>query len=157
MNYKKHLALGMMLFLLYLVYLGHPTPEQTILGFFVCFTGSLFPDIDTKKSRIHQTVMLFTGTFLFVGMFLALYPSIGFIYSMFISAVISLSTVLLLVYILPEHRKGLHTIRASFVFSVFIWFCTYLTFYNMEVSTSFAILAFMNYFGHLALDGSLKL
>lgn len=157
MNYKKHLILGMLLFILYLIYLGRPTLEQGILGFFVCFVGSLLPDVDTKKSRIHQTVVLFIGMFLFVGMFLTLYPYIEFIYSMLISAVVSLSTVVLLVYVLPEHRKRLHTIRAAFVFSVFIWFCTYLVYYSMKIPLALAILAFMNYFGHLALDGSLKL
>jgi membrane-bound metal-dependent hydrolase YbcI (DUF457 family) len=156
-NYKKHLILGMLLFVLYLIYLGRPSLEEGILGFFVCFIGSLLPDTDTKKSRIHQTVVLFIGMFLFTGFFLTLYGYVGFLYSMLISAIISLSSVLVFLYVLPEHRKGLHTIRAAFVFSVFIWFCTYLIFRDMNVPLALAILAFMNYFGHLALDGSLKL
>ncbi|NOZ82153.1 MAG: hypothetical protein GXO63_03335 [Candidatus Micrarchaeota archaeon] len=141
MNYRAHLAAGTVSFFVVLflaVRYGDIGFFLAVLSYSVCMFFSLFPDVDTRRSKIHRLLLhvsiVLTGISLLLGF----------------GAVPSVFMILWLVAITKlKHRGFLHSFTAAVSLPSVVGLISYYTFGTFLP----AVFGFAGYFSHLLLDG----
>ena len=136
MNFKGHLIAGMLVggFLAYLPkFLNLPGFEQTnFFLLFLCFVlFSIFPDIDINS---HPRII-------FTCIFLSLMLLAFFLHNYFLLVI---NFILLILMLVSSHRGFLHSLPASFLFPLLVFFFT--------TRIEYYVFGWIGYITHLLLD-----
>jgi membrane-bound metal-dependent hydrolase YbcI (DUF457 family) len=145
-NYKTHLVAGIISFFSFLVLLKllnfHISLEVLYFSLFVTLFASIFPDIDTKKSKIHR--ITFSILFILLYAFIIAYIENVFVMIFFLACLLFLHSSRF-----PfRHRKITHTLKFAFLFSLFIGIVSLFVVKNFLP----AFFSFLGFFSHLVLD-----
>ena len=168
-DHKSHRLFGIGLWVLLLIFLVLTYPQDlrmigkaALVGFLFCYLGSILPDIDQKHSNIFKHVRFFIFVIVFAVSYSAVssqYPKTTLaemLYLLTICLLIALAAVLFFYAVIPAHRKGIHSMLAGGVYSLFAFGSSYALLSNLWLSIVIAIFGFMAYFSHLLLDRSIK-
>jgi membrane-bound metal-dependent hydrolase YbcI (DUF457 family) len=78
------------------------------------------------------------------------------LYILGVCFLIGLAAVLFFYAIVPAHRKGIHSILAGLVYSIFCLASAFVLLSDLWLSIVIALFGFFAYFSHLVLDRSIK-
>lgn len=168
-DHKSHglFGVGLWILLLILLVVAYPQDLRTIgkvalVGFLFCYLGSILPDIDEKHSRIFRHVRFFIFVIVFVVSYSAVsmqYPKTTLaeiLYILSICVLVALAAVLFFYAVVPAHRKGVHSLLAGGIYSLFALGSSYAMLSDLWLSIVVAVFGFLAYFSHLFLDRSIK-
>lgn len=157
-----HRVLGVALWAFFFAYfaLVNGTTRETlvfgIVSFPIALIGSVIPDMDAKNSSIRKNAFGLLSIISFTSIFSFLLRAWETIYALVASIMITGVLMLLLWHSIPEHRRGIHSLRTAGVYSAFSLGVSYLLLLDWRASAMIAILGFISVFGHLALDREVK-
>ncbi len=156
-SWKTHIFINLIIFIFWLKLLFLLRPETSIfyvvvISSFVVIV-SVFPDIDTSKSRIRNWLALI------LAVMMAIIYLINFNLSEWYSVALFFIVSYCIIRFFPTHHRGItHTTGFSLIFALFATFLVYI-FIKMDLTTSiltFSII-FICYSSHLLMDRIIKI
>lgn len=164
MRYRFHESFGIALWIVFLVFFILSYPQNyvrlivvALVGFCFCFLGSIFPDIDNKKSRVYKRARFMLAIAAFVIFFTGLavrFPQNAGGVILLIAACGLLTAAVILVFnvILPKHRGATHSFVAAVIYLGASFVLSYIVLFDLPIAAAIAIFSFLSYSSHLILD-----
>ncbi|MBS3052534.1 MAG: metal-dependent hydrolase [Candidatus Aenigmarchaeota archaeon] len=156
-SWKTHIFINLIIFLFWLKLLFLLRPETgifyvVVISLFAVIV-SVFPDIDTNKSRVRNWLALI------LAVMMTILYLINFNLSEWYSVALFFTVSYCVIRFFPTHHRGFtHTLNFSFILSLILFFITYF-FLRTDILTSFMtfIILFVCYSSHLILDRIIKI
>ncbi len=155
-SWRAHISINLIIFFFWLKLLFYLRPEVNIIYPVIILPfviiASVFPDIDTNKSRIREWFALLLAVILTI-----LYLSKLILENWFNVVVFFFASYFIIKFLPTPHRGITHTPGFSLLFSVPIFFMMYL-FIKTDFIISFLVFSiiFISYNSHLFLDKTFK-
>ena len=165
---KSHEFFGISVWIFFLVFLlfFRLEPEKTIysslLGFVFCFTGSILPDIDQKKSIIFRhvrflfSVIVFTTSFAFLSKKIEQTSIQNALFLILVCGLITIAAISFFYALLPRHRGSIHSIRTGIIFTSIALISAFILLCDLGLSLLIACFSFLAFASHLTLDRTVK-
>jgi len=151
-SWKIHLLFNLLFVIIWIKFLFNFAliDNYTLLSFLILFNvfASLFPDIDTSKSKIRDYTSLSLATLI------TIYFLLNFHFSSVRSLLISFIFLYLLIKYFPlKHRGITHTLWFSIIFSILLTGILWLMFeFSLVNSVVYFLIILFGYLSHLFLD-----
>lgn len=151
-SWKIHLIFNLIFLIIVLnfLYRNELLVDPFSIIFLIIFNilATIFPDIDTPKSKIRQYVSLI------LALTLIFYFIINFSINSFLSLTISFLSIYLFIRFFPtKHRGVTHKLWFSVIFSLGAGFILWFLFrYNIFEFLVYSLVIFIGYLSHLILD-----
>ncbi len=147
--YKRHLVAGLFsFFFLFVVFRAAELALSPLVWFFsllACLFGSLFPDVDSKSSKIHRIIadliVVAIAVIIIAYTFDDFFTMLWLLLIWFLVSISVLKTPL-------KHRGAVHTIWTATVFGLIVGAISQVSIGSFVPG----FFAFLGYFSHLILD-----
>jgi len=162
-SHTAHEILGVIIWVFFLAYAIIKYPANlkelvliAIISFLFCYIGSTLPDIDNKKARAFKRMNFFIGVSVFSVSFYFLSKTANnlktAVISVIASALITIGTILTVIFIMPRHRGPIHSLKAGAVYGLFALMVSFFIFKDYLLGAIIGFFAFLSFASHLLLD-----